>query len=222
VVGPTGLPPDAWSVDTVMGKPAPSIVKFARRIKADLIVAGSNGRRGPAKLFFGSVAQAVLRQAPAPMLVVPRSQPRRTAPKVQTRPILGALELGANEAVDARRMADAAAALSGSLTLLHVIRRVPDLLGTPAQLDPYHHRQLLAARKRIEQIANDVGAASRVVLGIPEDEIAAVASEMNPGFILLVLRRGRGLFRARQGTTTYRVLCASTTPVLALPPKGHR
>src|SRR5262249_13049443 len=43
VVGPTGLPPEAWSVDTVMGKPAPSIVKFARRIKADLIVAGSNG-----------------------------------------------------------------------------------------------------------------------------------------------------------------------------------
>jgi nucleotide-binding universal stress UspA family protein len=222
VVGPIGLGSNAWSVETVIGKPAHAIVKFARRINADLLVMGTNGRRGPAKLFLGSVAQAVLRQAPAPVLVVPRSQPRRAALKVQTRPVLGALELGANEVADARRIARAAAMLGGPLTLLHVVTRVPDLLGSPAQVDPYHHRQLLAARKKIEQIANGVEAASRVALGIPEDEIADVASEMKAGLIVLALRRGRGLFGSRQGTTTYRILCASRTPVLALPTMANR
>jgi len=136
--------------------------------------------------------------------------------------VLGALELGPHDRTDAKRMARAAALISGTLTLLHVVRRVPDLLGTPAQLDPYHHRQLNAARTRLKGIADRVGAASRVALGIPEDEIAAAASDMKAGLIVLALRRGRGLFGSRQGTTTYRVLCASTTPVLALPPVVNR
>jgi nucleotide-binding universal stress UspA family protein len=119
-------------------------------------------------------------------------------------------------------MARAAALMGGPLTLLHVVRRVPDLLGTPALVDPYHHRQLNEARKRLKEIADRVGAASRVVLGIPEDEITTTASEMKAGLIVLALRRGRGLFGPRQGTTTYRILCASTTPVLALPPIAGR
>jgi nucleotide-binding universal stress UspA family protein len=218
----TNLPPDAWSVETVVGKPATDIVKFAKRMRADLIVMGTNGRRGPAKLFFGSVTQAVLRRTSTPMLVVARGWPKHLVPKRQASPVLAAVELGPNDRTDARRMARAAARIGGPLTLLHVVRRVPDLLGTPALVDPYHHGQLNEARKRLKEIADQVGAASRVVLGIPEDEITATASEMKAGLIVLALRRGRGLFAPRQGTTTYRILCASTTPVLALPPMANR
>jgi nucleotide-binding universal stress UspA family protein len=216
------LPSGAWSVETLVGNAARTILMFARRVSADLIVMGTNGRRGPAKLFFGSVTQAVLRRTPTPTLVVARQRPQREAPKLPTRPVLGALEFGPNERTDANRMARAASLLGGPLTLLHVVHRVPDLLGTPAQLDPYHHRQLNEARTRMKGIADRVGAVSRVALGIPEDEIAAAASEMKAGLIVLALRRGHGLFGSRQGTTTYRVLCASTTPVLALPPPVSR
>jgi nucleotide-binding universal stress UspA family protein len=191
-------------------------------MSADLIVMGTNGRRGPAKLFFGSVTQAVLRQTATPVLVVARSRPKRSVAKRQAHPVLAAIELGPNERTDAERMARAAALIGGPLTLLHVVRRVPDLLGAPALVDPYHHRQLNEARKRLKTIAGGVGAASRVVLGIPEDEITAAASDMKAGLIVLALRRGRGLFGPRQGTTTYRILCASTTPVLALPPIVRR
>ena len=75
----TGLPRSAWSVETLVGAAAPVITKFAKKMNADLIVMGTNGRRGPPKLFFGSVAEAVLRQAPAPVLVVARNRPGRTA-----------------------------------------------------------------------------------------------------------------------------------------------
>jgi hypothetical protein len=37
--------------------------------------------------------------------------------------------------------------------------------------------------------------------------------------IAMVLRAGRGLFGARQGSTTYRVLCGTPLPVLALTPR---
>ena len=217
----TGLSPDAWSVESLVGKPATAIVKFAPRMSADLIVMGTNGRRGPAKLFFGSVTQAVLRQTSTPLLVVARSRPKRSAVNRQAHPVLAGIELGPNDRADAKRMARAAALIGGRLTLLHVVRRVPDVPGTPPLLDPHHHRQLNEARARLKKIADGVGAASRVVMGIPEDEITAAASDMNAGLIVLALRRGRGLFGPRQGTTTYRILCASTTPVLALPPNAR-
>jgi nucleotide-binding universal stress UspA family protein len=222
VVRPTGLPAEMWSADTILGKPASTIVDFAKKMDADLIVMGTNGRRGPSKWFFGSVAEAVLRRAPAALLVVARSRPGRAGLRVQGRPVLGAIELGPSARDDARRMARVAERVGGPLTLLHVVNHVPDPPEVPRQLDQYHHRRLLAARKRLASIARSVGAASRVVLGIPEDEIGAVASETKAGLIVLALRRGRGLFGPRQGTTTYRVLCASTIPVFALPPDKGR
>jgi nucleotide-binding universal stress UspA family protein len=217
----TSLPLDAWGVESLVGKPETAIVKFATKVSADLIVMGTNGRRGPAKLFFGSVTQAVLRRTTKPVLVVARSRPTRSAAKRHAYPVLAAIELGPNARTDATRMARAAALVGGPLTLVHVVR-MPDLLGTSALLDPHHHRPLKEARKRLKEIADHVGAASRVVLGIPEDEITATAAEMKAGLIVLALRRGRGLFGPRQGTTTYRILCASATPVLALPPIVRR
>jgi nucleotide-binding universal stress UspA family protein len=52
------------------GPPAAEIVKAARRWQADLIVIGSHGRRGIRRALIGSVAEAVVRQAPCPVLVV--------------------------------------------------------------------------------------------------------------------------------------------------------
>jgi nucleotide-binding universal stress UspA family protein len=56
------------------------------------------------------------------------------------------------------------------------------------------------------------------LVGRPEDEIAAAAAGAKADLIILALRRGHGIFGPRQGATTYRVLCSSPTPVLALPP----
>jgi nucleotide-binding universal stress UspA family protein len=219
---PTGLPADAWSVAVRVGNPAPTITKFAKRMNADLIVIGTHGRRGARKLLFGSVAEAVLRQAPAAVLVVAGGRPGRAALKLQSRPIVGALELGPHEREDAERIVRAAARMRGPLTLLHVVRRVPDISGIGPEVDALNHHHLTEGRKRLERVARGAGAVSRVAMGRPEDEIAVVAKEMKAGLIVLVLRRGRGLLGARQGTTTYRLLCASPTPVLALPPTVHR
>jgi hypothetical protein len=72
------------------------------------------------------------------------------------------------------------------------------------------------------RIAKSVRASAGVVLGYPDEEIPAAALDAGAGLILLALRRGRGIFGRRQGTTTYHVLCGSPVPVLALPPRYVR
>lgn len=52
------------------GDPADEIVRFAREFGCDLIVMGTHGRTGLGHLALGSVAEAVIRRSPCPVLVV--------------------------------------------------------------------------------------------------------------------------------------------------------
>lgn len=66
----TGLTVKSTLLD---GPPAATIVEFARKISADLLVIGSHGRKGLSRLMLGSVAEGVMRDAPCPVLVVHNS-----------------------------------------------------------------------------------------------------------------------------------------------------
>ena len=57
----------------------------------------------------------------------------------------------------------------------------------------------------------------RVQTGKPADKIAAIAANSNVGVVVMMRRRGEGLFGPRQGSISYQVLCEAHTPVLALP-----
>jgi len=52
------------------GDPAPQIADLAKREAADLIVMSSHGRSGWGRLLMGSIAEAVMRAAPCPILIV--------------------------------------------------------------------------------------------------------------------------------------------------------
>jgi nucleotide-binding universal stress UspA family protein len=60
-----------------IGKPAASLVSYARRCHASVIVMGTAGRRGAGKFFFGSTTEAVLRRFRGAVLAIP---PRCPAP----------------------------------------------------------------------------------------------------------------------------------------------
>lgn len=58
------------TAESIIGTPAGSIVEYAARRDIDLIVMGTHGRGGMAKLLMGSVAERVVRMAPCPVLTV--------------------------------------------------------------------------------------------------------------------------------------------------------
>jgi universal stress protein A len=52
------------------GEAAAVILEQAAKLKVDLIIMGTHGRRGATRFFLGSVAEAVIRRAPCPVLTV--------------------------------------------------------------------------------------------------------------------------------------------------------
>ena len=63
-----------------MGDPAGEIVRIAAEEGAEMIVLGTHGRTGMTRLLMGSVAEAIVRRAPCPVLVY-----RETAAKLAGR-----------------------------------------------------------------------------------------------------------------------------------------
>jgi nucleotide-binding universal stress UspA family protein len=65
------LPPQSSVLEFFeVGTPSDEIVKAAEEWSADLLVIGSHGRGGNQRALLGSVAEAVMRHAPCPLVVV--------------------------------------------------------------------------------------------------------------------------------------------------------
>lgn len=66
-----GAKPQAVLAENIGGRVADTIVKEAKRLRADLIVMGTHGRRGVQRALLGSDAELVVRYSPVPVLLVP-------------------------------------------------------------------------------------------------------------------------------------------------------
>jgi nucleotide-binding universal stress UspA family protein len=66
--GASGIPA---ATHVVEGSPARAIAEAAERLQADLIVISTHGYTGLKHVLLGSIAEAVVRHAPCPVLVVP-------------------------------------------------------------------------------------------------------------------------------------------------------
>jgi nucleotide-binding universal stress UspA family protein len=64
------LEPDAVLIETIGHRVAGQVTQLAKDWPADLIVMGTHGRRGIARLVMGSDAELVLRTSPVPVLLV--------------------------------------------------------------------------------------------------------------------------------------------------------
>lgn len=69
-----GVPADSVLVVEGTGRICDHVAEQASLAKADLIVLGSHGRRGMARVLMGSDAEQIVRHAPVPVLVVRGSE----------------------------------------------------------------------------------------------------------------------------------------------------
>lgn len=176
----------------------------------DLVVIGTRGRSGVAKLFLGSVAEEVFRRAPCPVLTVgPRSfiWPRLRGEFTR---ILFATDLS-TESAAAPYAISFAQEYQTYLTLLHVIDH-------PEGADPSRCMELL--RNLVPPEAELLCASDYVVeAGSPADKILEVAGRRKVDLIVMGAREPDTLPSVASHlpiTTAHKVVSHAACPVLTV------
>jgi nucleotide-binding universal stress UspA family protein len=74
-----------YRIEVMMGDPAVEVLQAAKRLRANLIVMATHGRKGLRRLVLGSVAERVIREAPCPVLTVRPQEARAVSLRTRTR-----------------------------------------------------------------------------------------------------------------------------------------
>ena len=206
------------------GQPAQEILRVAREHRCELIVMSTHGLTGMRKLFFGATTERVLRETDIPVLVTPAVEPGplflEDVRQLVGR-ILAPVDLTAASEHHVQMAGALASAVDVPLLLAHIVEplRFP---GPPSARRPKVDGERRARSEQALQglmaaIPPGVKSEALTAFGDPAEEIAKIAKERHAGLIVFGLH-GSPLAGPRMGSVTYRVLCLSQTPVLALPP----
>lgn len=198
------LPESQVQVHTLRGAPQRVVAEFARRRRADLLVLGTHGHAGLDRVVFGSVAEAAVRRAPAPVLTV---HERRT-PLMLSR-ILAPYNFqpyAQNALFYAARIARKTGA---RLTVLSI--------GAPTQ---WPMGPLQRLREKLETLLGKSGALRlrlTVRPGDPRREILQEAASGRHDLVVLAAHRKAYWRDTILGSTAERVLRHCPIPVLSIP-----
>jgi nucleotide-binding universal stress UspA family protein len=203
-----------FSVEVRIGVPEREILACARDCGADLIVTGTRGLGGVTKLFFGSVAEKVLRRADVPVMTVPSSGFGAAASMTR---VLAAIDLDDTSERTAAEAFGIARRLELPLGLVHALAPLFTGWRWIDSVEASMPLRIRRARARLEDIARALDPAIDVDVrvGSPPEQVATAAREVAGTLLVVGLDGGAPL--GRMGSTAYRIVCLAETPVLAVP-----
>ena len=190
------------------GHPVEEIARQLARAKPDLLVLGSHGRSGLARLMLGSVAETVVRQARCPTLIVRGAEAAKPALERILCPV-GFTELSRRSLAYAT---DLAAKFGADLEVLHAAAHAPE--------DREKLREQLC-RWVPESARAHCHLTETVRHGDPAEQIILAAREKKVDLIVLGAEHKPFLEFTAFGTTTERVLRHSPSSLLVLPWKSE-
>src|SRR5215470_536396 len=204
-------------VITLDGGVVTVIDEVAKEKNADLIVLGTNGRRGIGKFFLGSVAEEVLRKAPCPVLTVGPHVNTETFKQTKFGKVLYATDFSEGTPAAVAFITAFAEENDARLVLLHVIEppKTGDLVrphelesGAMDRLNSFVPREFAVTHKP----------KTIVMHGAPGDKILEVAEKEGADLIVLGVRKAKGYIRATHLPTAvaHQVISRATCPVLTV------
>ena len=204
-----------------VGDPVEGIVKVRREVGADMLVVGTHGRKGLARVLLGSVAESLYKSAPFPVAVVRKFAEGATG----IGPVLAPVDFSEGATEAARAAAHLARKMDVPLTFLHVL---PEAVPPKGEDDPQATRRAaLALRRdaetRIQELIATIGLNTTqvgysLVTGVDSEKIVHLAGEIHAGCIVMGTRGHSGLLRVLLGSVTDQVLEHAPCPVVVVPP----
>jgi nucleotide-binding universal stress UspA family protein len=200
------------------------IVREAR--DADLVVMGTHGRRGVARLAVGSTAEHVMRHADCPVLAVGQHA-ERAGPEAVGRVLVPVDFSDSSHA--ALAVADRLAAAYGArVDAVHAafVPDLPDVYGLGVQFGVSYPEVTRSARESLEGLVRQHVAADRrgeatVRVGPPVPTVLEEADRADVGLLVMPTHGRTGLERLALGSVAEAVLRRAPCAVLALPTFGR-
>ncbi len=219
------VPADAVVIDSVIveGDPVREIVDAARNRGADLVVIGAHGRTGFRRRVLGSVTDAVMRQAPCPVLSVPvGAQGPHGTGGAPFRHILCPVDFSPASLRGLLYGLALAEEAKGMVSLLNVLELLPQGVTYPGALAWAQHAQAHNEEEIREQLRAAVPDEARdwcetqVLLSVGEPSREIVNTAAHVGADLIVMgAQGRGAVEAfLLGSTSAVVAREALCPVL--------
>jgi nucleotide-binding universal stress UspA family protein len=221
------------------GEVSDAIAEQAKHFAADLVVMSTHARGPLGRFWLGSVADALVRAQPAPVLLVP---PHEEAPDLHKEARLQRILVPLDGSQLAQQMvrpaADLAGAMSAEILLVRVVAPilVPSLVGEGGvdmglveeleRLDEEEKRWCRLAEKYLDYIAaplreRGLKVSTRVVLNEhPAEAIRETAEEEGIDLIALATHGRSGLSRLILGSVADKVVRGGSLPVLVQRPRG--
>ncbi|MFB6134258.1 MAG: universal stress protein [Halanaeroarchaeum sp.] len=200
------------------GVPVEAVVEYAEEVAADLVVMGTHGHTGMERIALGSVAEGVLREAPAPVVTVREDVERERYDRILV-PTDGSehAEAAFDHAVDVADRFDA------DLRVLVVVD--PEEIGgwfnaggLSEEFVERHEEKARENARRLLGRAEDAGvdAETTVLEGAPHEEIVAYAEDEAVDLIAMGTHGRSGVARVLLGSVTESVVRNAACPVLSV------
>jgi nucleotide-binding universal stress UspA family protein len=225
VASPDAAQPAA--IEVRVGLAHVEILQAAADAHASLIVMGSQGHGGAARVFFGSTTQRVLRETVTPTLVVPAgagviAKDGPAGPSLRLLHVIAAVDFSDTTAATVAAAARLAQRTGAVLTLAHAVPPAYALERWGTLLDEHHAQRVRKAGDELALLAREIrGQVAEVRVaaleGDPERTLAALADGQAGSLLVMGVRRGGGLLGPQPGSTAYRLLCLARTPALIVP-----
>jgi nucleotide-binding universal stress UspA family protein len=200
---------------------APGLVQYAETHDVDLLVMGTQGRRGVERAVCGSVAEEVLRTAPCPVLTTRAKQAAAGAAPARPEPIdevVAPVDFSEPSRGAVRYATRLAAIYDAPLTLVHVVNlpKLPAAYGIDFsdQINLITRSRAELETWEAEMVPESLEARVIVTSGDPVSSILDAAS--TPGDLIVMATRGlAGVKRIMVGSVAEGVLREAPGPVVS-------
>ena len=212
-------------LETTSGDPAEQILRVVRDLGVGMIVMTTHGRGALGRLAFGSVADAVTRHAPVPVMVV---RPGEASAQPVMRRLVVPLDgspLSETALPVARSLAQRLALPVRLVTAVDPVSLVPSAVAPALAFDAEIYDETLAtlrseatswlteASKKLREAGID--ASWEILSGSP---YTAIIDAVQPGDVVVMASHGRsGVKRMLLGSVAEKLIRESTAPVLLVP-----
>jgi nucleotide-binding universal stress UspA family protein len=203
----------------------PQLRAIIREENTDLLVVGTHGRHGIAKLFFGSIAEQIFRQADCPVLTFgPYSHDRPWFVTSSTHPtFLFATDFGPASLHGLPQVIAAANQFGAKLAFLSIVPAIPS--HTDDHSRNWHENSRMRTLERLSQLADNTALDLRPELYVESEsekpvseKILETAEKLGADLIIMGLHHSAcaGVISHLDLATTYEVACDANSPVLTV------